>query len=49
MSAKTVLILGAGFMQGVAIRAAKRKGWRVIAVDGNPMAVCAGAADLFVV
>ncbi len=47
MSAKTVLILGAGFMQGVAIRAAKRKGWRVIAVDGNPMAVCAGEADLF--
>ena len=33
--------------QGVAIRAAKRKGWRVIAVDGNPMAVCAGEADLF--
>ncbi len=47
MSPKRVLILGAGFMQGVAIRAAKAKGWRVVAVDGNPAAPCAAEADHF--
>ncbi len=40
-------MLGAGFMQGVAIRAAKSRGWRVTAVDGNPRAACAGLADRF--
>lgn len=44
---KRVLILGAGFMQGVAIRCAKERGWEVIAVDGNPNAVCRGLADRF--
>lgn len=44
---KTILILGAGFMQGVAIREAKKMGIRVVAVDGNPNAVCAGEADIF--
>ncbi len=44
---KTLLMLGAGFMQGVAIRCAKERGWRVVAVDGNPDAVCAPLADRF--
>lgn len=44
---KRILILGAGFMQGIAIRAAKKKGWQVVAVDGNPKAVCAVEADRF--
>lgn len=44
---KRILILGAGFLQGVAIRSAKAKGWEVIAVDGNPRAVCAPEADRF--
>lgn len=44
---KRILILGAGFLQGVAIRSAKSKGWEVIAVDGNPRAVCAPEADRF--
>lgn len=44
---KRILILGAGLMQGAAIRAAKEIGCIVIAVDGNPSAVCANEADLF--
>jgi biotin carboxylase len=44
---KTLLMLGAGFMQGVAIRRAKERGWYVIAVDGNPEAACAPLADRF--
>ncbi len=44
---KRILILGAGFMQGVAIRTAKAKGWRVVAVDGNPSAPCRDMADDF--
>lgn len=47
MDVKSVLILGAGFMQGVAIREAKKIGLRVVAVDGNPNAVCAKEADVF--
>lgn len=38
---KTLLMLGAGFMQGVAIRCAKERGWYVVVADGNPEAVCA--------
>ena len=41
-------MLGAGFMQGVAIRAARALGCTVIAADGNPSAVCAAEADEFV-
>lgn len=44
---KRVLILGAGFMQGRAIDAAHRKGWKVVVVDGNPRASCASRADIF--
>lgn len=44
---KNILILGAGLMQGPAIRAAKELGCTVVAVDGNPNAVCAGEADDF--
>lgn len=44
---KRVLILGAGFMQGRAIDAAHRKGWKVAVVDGNPNAVYATKADVF--
>ena len=44
---KRILMLGAGFMQGVAIRCAKTRGWEVIAVDGNPHAVCRSLADRF--
>lgn len=40
-------MLGAGFMQGVAIRCARERGWEVVAVDGNPAAVCAPLADRF--
>ena len=48
MTKKRVFMLGAGFMQGVAIRAARALGCTVIAADGNPSAVCAGEADEFV-
>ena len=41
-------MLGAGFMQGVAIRAARALGCTVVAADGNPSAVCAAEADEFV-
>jgi len=44
---KRILILGAGLMQGPAIRAAKELGCEVIAVDGNPNAVCEKEADKF--
>jgi biotin carboxylase len=44
---KRILMLGAGFMQGVAIRIAKERGWEVIAVDGNPQAACRDLADRF--
>ena len=46
-SKKRILMLGAGFMQGVAIRCAHDRGWEVIAVDGNPDAVCGKDADRF--
>ena len=44
---KSVLILGAGLMQGPAIRAAKELGYTAFVVDGNPEAVCASLADVF--
>lgn len=44
---KRILMLGAGFMQGVAIRSARAHGWHVVAVDGNPEAICRGIADRF--
>ena len=44
---KSVLILGAGLMQGPAIRAAKELGYTAFVVDGNPGAVCASMADVF--
>lgn len=44
---KRLLLLGAGFMQGVAMRCAKERGWEVVAVDGNPRAVCVPLADRF--
>ena len=40
-------MLGAGFMQKPAIESAKKLGWRVTVVDGNPKAVCASLADAF--
>jgi len=40
-------MLGAGFMQGVAIRCAQARGWEVVAVDGNSDAVCAKLANRF--
>ncbi len=40
-------MLGAGFMQGVAIRSARSKGWHVTAVDANPAAVCKNEANAF--
>ena len=48
MTKKRVFMLGAGFMQGVAIRAARAVGCTVVAADGNPSAVCAAEADEFV-
>jgi biotin carboxylase len=44
---KTIMILGAGTMQIPALTTAKKKGWRVIAMDGNPEAPGAGLADIF--
>lgn len=44
---KALLILGAGVMQGPAIRLAKAKGYRVYAADGNPAAPEARSADQF--
>ena len=48
MTKKRVFMLGAGFMQGVAIRAARALGCTVVAADGNPSTVCAAEADEFV-
>lgn len=47
MSKKSVLILGAGLMQGPAIRAARNLGYRTVAADANPDAACAKEADAF--
>ena len=47
MNEKTVLILGAGLMQKPALRAAKELGFTTAAVDGNPAALCASLADIF--
>lgn len=44
---KRILILGAGVMQGPAIRFAKERGWEAVVVDGDPAAPCASLADLF--
>jgi biotin carboxylase len=44
---KSILILGAGIMQVPGIRIAKRKGWRVIVADGNPVALARDMADQF--
>ena len=43
----TILILGAGVMQMPGIRIARRKGWRVVLVDGSPKAVARDLADRF--
>jgi biotin carboxylase len=43
----TVLVLGAGIMQGPSLRAARRMGWRIIAADANPEAPCRSLADRF--
>ena len=47
MNEKTVLILGAGLMQKPALHAAKELGFTTAAVDGNPAALCASLADIF--
>lgn len=47
MNKHHLLMLGAGFMQKPAIESAKKLGWRVTVVDGNPDAVCAPLADFF--
>lgn len=44
---KTILILGAGFMQIPAIQAAKELGLKVFACDGNPRAVAIPLLDGF--
>lgn len=44
---KSVLILGAGVMQGPAIRAAGECGYRTVLVDGDPNALHAASADEF--
>ncbi|TFG84262.1 MAG: carboxylate--amine ligase, partial [Spirochaetales bacterium] len=44
---KTIFILGAGVMQGPAIRAAREKGYRVVVADADPMAAHATDADEF--
>jgi biotin carboxylase len=43
----TVLVLGAGIMQGPSLRAARRMGWRTVAADANPDAPCRSLADRF--
>ncbi|MCQ2584128.1 MAG: ATP-grasp domain-containing protein [Treponema sp.] len=43
----SVLILGAGLMQGPAIRSAKELGYKVYVVDADEKAVCAKEADVF--
>ncbi|MDR0707921.1 MAG: hypothetical protein LBF60_08630 [Treponema sp.] len=47
MQKNQLIILGAGVMQGPAIRAAKSLGLEVIAVDGDPRAPCVQEADHF--
>ena len=47
MNKKSVMILGAGLMQGPAIKAAKELGYRAVVVDANENAVCVKDADLF--
>jgi biotin carboxylase len=44
---KRILILGAGVMQGPAIRFAKERGWEAVVVDGDPKAACVSLADRF--
>jgi biotin carboxylase len=44
---KTIMILGAGTMQIPALTTARKKGWRVIAMDGNPRAPGIPIADIF--
>jgi len=44
---RSILILGAGFMQGPAIRIAKAKGYRVYAADADPNATHVGSVDEF--
>ena len=44
---KRILILGAGVMQGPAIRFAKEREWRTVVVDGDPKAACVTLADRF--
>jgi biotin carboxylase len=43
----TVLILGAGVMQGPALRLARSMGWRTVAADANPDAPCRSLSDRF--
>lgn len=43
----TVLVLGAGVMQGPALRLARAMGWRTVAADANPDAPCRSLADRF--
>jgi biotin carboxylase len=45
---KRILILGAGIMQGPAIRFAKERGLEAVVVDGDPKAPCSSWADIFV-
>jgi biotin carboxylase len=42
-----ILILGAGIMQGPALRIAREMGLKTAAVDGDPRAPCASLADRF--
>lgn len=43
----TVLVLGAGIMQGPSLRIARSMGWRTVAADANPDAPCRSLADRF--
>lgn len=45
---RTILILGAGVMQGPMIRIARQKGYRVCVADGNDKALHVPAADEFI-
>jgi biotin carboxylase len=47
MNKQRILILGAGLMQGPAIRAAKALEYEAVVVDGNPNAPLASEADRF--
>ncbi|MDR2759772.1 MAG: ATP-grasp domain-containing protein [Spirochaetaceae bacterium] len=42
-----ILILGAGIMQGPALRIAREMGLKTVAVDGDPQAPCISLADRF--